>query len=81
MAPSTGFPSVRSKMLNSDHIRGDTFYSANNQMFSYSQYVVNNAEGNASQNVSVHGAPKTVADGVTPRSYSIDATLEKRKYT
>ena len=36
---SSGFPSVRSKMTNVDDVRGDNYYSNNNQLFSYSHYV------------------------------------------
>lgn len=46
---STGFPSVRSKMLQNEDVRGDTFFDNQNQQFSYSQYVTENL-ANATQN-------------------------------
>lgn len=46
---STGFPSVRSKMLNPDEVRGETFFDS--QKFSYSQYVVPPDQQQANTNV------------------------------
>ena len=82
--PSSGFPSVRSKMLRDEDVRGDMFID--NQKFNYSHYIASedyHPTGRLpSHNMSICGTkPTTTPAGgaaASARSSSIDAAAKQR---